>query len=167
VRLSAQDRVMINGGLALIHDARYNPNDVTSVAQMLINMGTPPRKAYDSAFKKFVEQVPSFHSKLQRLGAMVDASDIRTVAAYNVALTRYNETGDSAALQPIMATVARDIAQMAVHTGDAGFADFLTIPAPAPASPDASTANEEAPARAGWGPQGYRPSEAQATAPVA
>lgn len=101
------------------------------------------------------------------MGQLVDASDIRTVASYNVALTRYNETGDAAALQPIIATVARDMVQMATDTGDAGFADFLTIPAPAPIAPDVSTDSGSTPDRPGWGPQGYSRSEAQTVVPVA
>ena len=47
----------------------------------------------------------------------MDASDIPTLASYNVALSRYIETGDAADTRPIMATVMRDTGVMAARTG--------------------------------------------------
>ena len=166
MKLSSRDRAKVNGALCMIRDAGHNADAITGVALSIINTGTPIKLAYQRALDKFVEQVPSFRAPLQRLGQLVDASDIPTVAGYNVALSRYIETGDAADMRPIMATVTRDAAVMAARTGDAGFADGmgLTDTAPAPVAQPAPT--EDAPARPGWGPMGFRAADVQAPAPT-
>lgn len=150
----------------MIRDAGHNADAITGVALSIINNGTPIKLAYDRAFDKFVEQVPGFRAPLQRLGQLVDASDIPTVASYNVALSRYIETGDAADMQPVMATITRDAGQMAARTGDAGFADGLGLADQSPAPLADTPVAEAAPARPGWGPQGFRPQDVQAPAPT-
>jgi hypothetical protein len=113
--------------------------------------------AYDRAFNKFVERVPSFRAPLQRIGQLIENTDHQTLARYNVEMAQFIETGDRAHLDAIMPTVERDLAQMAEITGDAGFAEGLTDPTQTTA-PDAPSGP---PASPGHGQTGYRPSEAR------
>ena len=166
MKLSSRDRAKVNGALCMIRDAGHNADAITGVALSIINTGTPIKLAYQRALDKFVEQIPAFRAPLQRLGQLVDASDIPTVASYNVALSRYIETGDASDMQPIMATVTRDAAVMAARTGDAGFADGMGLSAPAPAPVADAPVQEAPPARPGWGPMGFRAADVQAPAPT-
>jgi hypothetical protein len=166
VKLSARDRAKTNAALAMVHDAGHNPDAITSVARDSMNIGTPIKLAYERAFNGFVKQVPAFHGKLQRLGQLIDAADDQTLAAYNIALRHYIETGDSAALDPVQATFAKGMADMAAQTGDAGFADLVAMPPPAPTAPAASTPTEAARTGPGWSATGYRPSDNQAVVPA-
>lgn len=167
--LSNRDRAKVNAALVMIRDAGHNPEDVTRIAQSIINTGAPTRQAYERAFNQFVEQVPAFLAPMQRLGQLIENTDLTTLARYNVGLERYIETGDAAALQSIMPTVQQDMATMAARSGDAGYADGLD---PAPATPAAPAAAAPAPvsnvpppvqppARPGWGSEGFSPAQAQ------
>jgi hypothetical protein len=160
MKLNSRDRAKVNAALVALHDAGHDTGEVTRVAEAIINTGVPSRQAYERAFNKFVERVPSFRAPLQRLGQLIDASDHATVARYNVALSRYIETGDPAAVQAVLPTLQQDMATMAVQTGDAGFAEGLgELPAPAPAPAGDSEASPNQ-ARPGWGALGYSPGSA-------
>ena len=158
MRASGRDRAVINGFLAMAQDAGHDVNAIISRAKVGLGIGTPPIKAYTRAFNEFTDAVPSFRGKLQRLTQMVDAADAGKLAAYNVALANYVESGDTSALAPIQATLKRDMDAMADRHNDPGFADLVAMP---PAAPAGSTHGEAAPARPGWshGMPGYRPSE--------
>lgn len=168
--LSRRDRAKVTAALVLLHDAGVDTAEVTRTAEILVNSGTPTRKAYDTAFTKFVQRSPSFRAPLQRLGQLIEASDDRTVASYNVALERYIATGDSSHLETVMPTVQKDMAAMAELTGDAGFAEGLGEVAAAPsttptpqAPPEAIGAASQA-SRPGHGPTGYSPSAVRSEA---
>jgi len=167
--LSKRDQAKVRAALVMIQDAGQDVGEVTRTAQAIINTGTPARQAWERTMNNFVERVPSFRAPLQRLGQLVDATDDRTIASYNVALSRYIDTGDRSSLQTLLPTVQQDMATMAQVTGDAGFADGLSDPAAAPATPAVSNAAQsiptDAPARAGWGPEGYRASAVPAATP--
>lgn len=159
MRLGTRERVKINAGLLAIHSEGYDPEAVTRVAEAMMNNGTPALAAYAHAFRQFSQSVPALAPGLQRIGQLVDATDDRTIAGYDLALTRYIDSGDPAALEPIAATVESDLQAMAERTGDAGFAEPVTILPSAP-TPDPAPAPAEARSGPGWTPEGYRPSEA-------
>jgi hypothetical protein len=148
----------------MLKDAGHDPAEVTGLAQKIINMGTPPRLAYERAFDAFVERVPSFHAPLQRLGQVIEASDNRTVSGYNVALERYMATGDPASVQAVLPTLQKDMATMATLTGDPGFADGLSDTL-APAPPETPTPSPTA-GRPGWGALGYSPGNSDTSVPA-
>lgn len=159
MKLNSRDRAKVNAALVLIRDQGHDVSEVTRVAEALINSGTPPRKAYERGFNKFVERVPTFHAPLQRLGQLIEASDHQTLAKYNVALSRYIETGEASHLQAVMPTVQQDMATMAQQTGDAGIADGLgdtPARAPATAPPAESLEESRTQSRPGHTPEGYR-----------
>ncbi|GAB5350371.1 hypothetical protein [Qipengyuania sp. 483] len=157
--LSRRDRAKVQAALVQLHDLNIDTGEVTGVAERLIGMGTPARKAYDTAFTKFTASHPHLHAPLQRLGQLIDATDDRTIASYNVALDSYISTGDPTALQSLMPTVAEDMRAMAVRTGDASFADGHP-----PAEPNVSepTSAARVPDRPGHGPTGFKPQGTQA-----
>ena len=157
--LSKRDSVKVKAALAELHHLGHNTAEVTDIAASLIRSGTPARKAYDTAFNKFVARVPSAHAPIQRIGQLIEATDTRTIASYNVALDNYIRTGDREALRPVVATVSRDLRTMAQRTGDAGFAEGLPD-LPQGAKPEGTPSQESTPDRPGWGAVGYRPSEA-------
>jgi hypothetical protein len=164
MNMTSRDRAKTNAALVMLKDAGHDPAEVTGLAQKIINMGTPPRLAYERAFNAFVERVPSFRAPLQRLGQVIEASDNRTVSGYNVALERYIATGDPASVQAVLPTLQQDMATMATLTGDAAFADGLSdtlTPAPAEASAPSPTE-----CRPGWGAHGYSPGNSDGSAPA-
>jgi hypothetical protein len=157
--MNSRDSLKIKAALAMLHDEGQDTAAVTGLAGTMIGNGTPPRKAYEAAFNRFVASNPSYQAPLQRLGQLVEATDTRTTASYSLALDRYIATGEKRHLDAIMPTVHRDAAEMARRTGDAGFADGLPdtpAQATAPAPAREALAPPPAPARQGWGPMGYQ-----------
>lgn len=149
--MNSRDKIKVQAALVLLRDNGHDPGEVTELAQTIINNGTPAEKAYERAFSAFIARVPSFQAPLQRLGHLVEASDVRTVSAYSHALKSYIATGNRAHLDAILPTVQQDMSEMARRTGDAGFADGLPDEAPQPVSAPVRAE----PTRPGWGPMGY------------
>ncbi len=177
--LSSRDRAKVNAALLEMHHAGYDTGQVTNLAATIMDMGTPPRLAYERAFNKFVERVPAFQAPLQRIGQFVEAADRPTLARYDLAMSNYISTGDRAHIEAIAPAVAHDMAALAQTTGDARFADALPendqqpadgrgwsvsgySPAVAASRPDAPIPTTGAPAMPGFGPTGYKPSAARA-----
>lgn len=157
--LSIRDSVKVKAALAELRHLGHDPAEVSDLAGRMVRMGTPVRQAYDTAFNKFVARVPSAHAPIQRIGQLIEATDTRTIARYNVALDNYITSGDPEALRSVAPTIKADMQAMAVRTGDAGFADGLTNAAQIAApQPEQGTA----PPRPGHGPEGFRPQEARA-----
>lgn len=123
-RLSSRDRAKVNAALLLIHDEGHNPDEVSGLAQRMMNNGTPVLKAYERAFEGFMQQHPGFRAPFMRIGQLMEASDERTVSGYNHALSTYIATGDNAAFDPIMDTLQQDLTALTARTGDAGFIDI-------------------------------------------
>ena len=157
--LSSRDRAKVNAGLLLLHDEGHDPDAVTRIAQASIDIGTPAVKAYERAFERFMQSHPGFRAPLMRVGQLMDASDSRTIAGYNVALEKYAETGDAAALEPVTATLQTDLAELATRTGDAGFVDgwgaVVESPSPSPAPALGAETLNMGGERPGWGLTGY------------
>ena len=143
--LTGRDRAKVSAALLEMHHAGHDTKQVTDLAQTLIGMGTPPRKAYDRAFAGFTEKVPSFVAPLQRIGQLIDATDNQTVARYGFAMQNYIATGDRAHIDAIAPVLRQDMVELAQRTGDAGLPENL---------PDAPAADPGAP-RPGHGPTGY------------
>jgi hypothetical protein len=161
--LSRRDRAKINAALVAINGEGYNPREVIGMAQAIMDTGSPPRVAYERAFNKFTQRNPGLASGLQRIGQFIDATDDRTLAGYNVALSRYIEHDVAAPMMAMLPAMQRDLMEMAARTGDAGFTEGLeAMPAPEPAPTPAA-----APSGPGWGAEGYRPSEAGTASPAA
>lgn len=164
-RLSNVDRAKVNAALVILHDDGRNTDDVTRVAQSLMNAGTPDVKAYETAFIKFLEREPAYRAHFMRVGQLIDASTPRTVAGYNLALTRYIETGDASSLNALQPSLEQDLIAMAAHTGDAGFVDGLDAPtAVAAATSSEAAVSDRAIAlghadRPGHGVMGFRPGD--------
>jgi hypothetical protein len=124
VTLSRRDSAKVNAGLLEIHHAGIDTAEVTDVARALMNTGTPPRQAYETAFGKFTAKRPEFQASLMRIGQLIEATDLPTLAHYTVAMARYIETGDYAEMEALAPTVQQDLSALAERTGDGGFAEM-------------------------------------------
>jgi len=162
MQLSSRDRAKVQAALVAIHSANRDTGAVTRMAEAIIKTGSPAKIAYARAFDDFAQRNPDLAAGLHRIGQLIDATDDRTVANYNVHFSRYIETGDGTALSAVLPTIQQDLIEMAARTGDAGFAEGVEAPTGAGASP-ASEAPSGGP---GWGPEGYRPSEAPPSSPA-
>lgn len=141
--------------------------------------GSPPLKAYEMSFAKWVAEDPTREAPLYRIGQLVDATDDRSIAAYTVALGRYFETGDDAELLAVMPMFLSDMHEMGARSGDGAFTEGLPTPdewAAATGTENASPTEQDtlvssvAPGRRdgpGWGSTGYSPSEKAAESRVA
>jgi hypothetical protein len=117
--LSSRQRATFKAALCLIRDSGHDVAAVNRDIQTRLGMGTPPRKAYEGALNGFVARTPGMLAPLQRAAKLIEASDDRTVARYNVALSRYIETGDDSAVNELAPMVAQDMVALAVRTGEA------------------------------------------------
>ncbi|WP_370178218.1 hypothetical protein [Alteriqipengyuania sp.] len=155
--LSRRDSAKVNAGLLEVHHAGIDTAEVTEIARAMMNNGTPPRQAYEAAFDKFATHRPEFRAPLMRIGQLIDATDLPTLARYNVAMSRYIETGDYAEIEAVAPIVQQDLTTMAAETGDAGFAEMAgTVAVAEPQSAPTSNAAQEA--RPGHTPIGFQPS---------
>ena len=155
--LTKRETAKVNAALLEIHHAGIDTGEVTNVAKALLNTGPPPRQAYETAFNKFAANRPDFRASLMRIGQLIEATDLPTLARYNVAMARYIETGDYDEFAKIAPEVQQDLSAMAERTGDAGFADMAGAFAvsEAPIAPEQPTAPEKGP---GHTHMGFQPS---------
>lgn len=136
--LTTRQRATFNAAMCLIHDNGHDVAAVERDIQARLGNGTPPRKAYEGALNSFVARTPSMLATLQRTTKLIEASDDRTIAQYNVALSRYIETGDESGMTALAPMIAEDMTALAVRNGDI-VPDF-------PAELDAIIAADTAPA---------------------
>jgi len=116
--LTRKQTATFNAALALIHSNGHDVHAVTRDVQARIGNGTPPKLAYERALNAFVDRQPDMLAPLQRTTKLIEASDDRTVAKYNVALSRYIETGDEGVMAGLATMIAQDVAQLAARTGE-------------------------------------------------
>ncbi len=115
--LTTRQRATFNAAMCLIQDSGHDVAAVNRDVQMRLANGTPPRKAYEGALNNFVGRTPSMLAPLQRATKLIDASDDRTVARYNVSLSRYIETGDDSGMTELAPMIAQDMTALAARDG--------------------------------------------------
>lgn len=116
--LTSRQRATFNAAMCLIHDSGHDVAAVERDIQARLGNGTRPRKAYEGALNNFVARTPSMLATLQRTMKLIEASDDRTVARYNVALSRYIETGDESSMNEIAPMIAEDMTALAARNGE-------------------------------------------------
>lgn len=116
--LTRRQTATYNAALCIIHDSGYDANGVTQQAQAIMATGVPASRAYERALNSFVDRTPDMLSPLQRVTRLIEATDDRTVAQYNVALSQYIETGDASAVEAIAGVIAQDMATLAASSGE-------------------------------------------------
>lgn len=117
--LTRRQTATYNAALCIIHDSGYDASSITRQAQEIMATGVPASRAYERALNSFVDRTPDMLSPLQRVTRLIEATDDRTVAHYNVALSRYIETGDASAVEAIAGVIAQDMAALAASNGEA------------------------------------------------
>lgn len=116
--LTRRQTATYNAALCIIHDSGHDANAVTQQAQAIMATGVPASRAYERALNSFVDRTPDMLSPLQRATRLIEATDDRTVAQYNVALSRYIDTGDPSAVEAIAGVIAQDMAALAASNGE-------------------------------------------------
>lgn len=117
--LTRRQKATYNAALCIIHDSGYDANSVTSQAQAIMATGIPASRAYERALNSFVDRTPGMLSPLQTVTRLIEATDDRTVAQYNVALSQYIETGDASAVEALAGVIAQDVTSLAASNGEA------------------------------------------------
>lgn len=117
-RLTQRQRVKVNAALSLIHSQGYDAQAVVSWAKEYQRTGYDARRAYQQALNEFAAGQPALAVPIGKLTRLVDASDVPTVAKYDVALSAYIATGDDNALAEIAPIIARDSVALAIKNGE-------------------------------------------------
>ena len=140
MNLTRKQTATYNAALCMILDHGHDLGAVTREVDARVRNGTPPRQAYERALNNFVDRTPSMLAPLQQVTKLIEASSIGTVAQYNVALSRYIETGDDSSLRALAPMIAQDMTDLAARNGEAApeFSeemDGLIANAPQPSAP--------------------------------
>ena len=90
--LTIKQRVKVNAALSLIHAHGYDAQTVVSWAQEYASSGYDVRRAYERALNDFGNNQPDTMAGLSKVTRLVEASDVATVAKYDVALAAYIAT---------------------------------------------------------------------------
>jgi hypothetical protein len=168
--LTNKQRVQINTALAIVHASGHNASDITTEAKAYQLQGHSHVKAYEYALSTFTRANPYMAPAIQKTIALVGASSDATVARYDHAVQRYNETGNDDAIEALAPMMAQDSVALAIRNGEITQADLanggietalgfapteamtaaaMTAPAPAApvaAAPVATPAAPQAPA---------------------
>jgi hypothetical protein len=81
--------------------------------------GVPVSTAFQRALNGFVDRTPGMLEPLQRITRVIEASDDFTVARYNVAMSKYIETGDESGINAVAPIMAKDMMTLAKQQGEA------------------------------------------------
>jgi hypothetical protein len=80
--------------------------------------GVPVSTAFQRALNGFVDRTPGMLEPLQRITRVIEASDDFTVARYNVAMSKYIETGDEGGINAVAPVMAKDMLTLAKQRGE-------------------------------------------------
>ncbi|WP_374577318.1 hypothetical protein [Phenylobacterium sp.] len=112
--LSIKQRVKVNAALSMIYAQGYDAQTVVTWAKDYEGMGHSPARAYQMALNEFAAGQPDLGVSLGKITRLVEASDVATVAKYDVALSEFISTGDDSALVALGPMIAQDSVALAV-----------------------------------------------------
>jgi hypothetical protein len=116
--LTHRQRVKINAALAIIHGNGGDASGVSKQAKASAINGVSLQQGYEAALTSFIRTNPAMADEITRTIAVIGASDDATVNSYHHALTEYNATGSTVAMQAMMPTMARDSVALAIRNGE-------------------------------------------------
>lgn len=116
--LTRRQTARFNAALCMLHDLGHDVSPITGEIRTLVGIGTPDASAFARALNRFVDANPSTAAPLRQITRLIDASDDRTVARYNIALDSYIATGDDSDLRSIAPNIARDMVELAARHGE-------------------------------------------------
>lgn len=122
--LTNKQRVAVNTALAIIHASGHNASAVTLEAKGYKAQGHTHVKAYELALDTFNQANPHMAKAVQRSITLVCASDDATVARYDHAVSRYNQTGNEDAIEALAPMMAQDAVALALRNGEITQADL-------------------------------------------
>jgi hypothetical protein len=116
--LTNKQRVQVNTALAIVHASGHNASDITAEAKAYQLQGHSHVKAYEYALSTFTRANPYMATAIQKTVALVGASSDATVARYDYAVQRYNETGNDDAIEALAPMMAQDSVALAIRNGE-------------------------------------------------
>jgi hypothetical protein len=138
--LTVKQRTKINAALCTIHDSGHDASAVTALARTIMATGVGPNTAYERALNTFADNNPAMLPVLSKIVRLVEASDVRTVAQYDAALSNYIATGDDSGLTALAPMIAEDMTALAIRNGEEPPEfDPELLQGAAPAEPQTST----------------------------
>ena len=121
--LTNKQRVQVNTALAIVHASGHNASDITAEAKAYQLQWHSHVKAYEYALSTFTRANPYMATAIQKTVALVGASSDATVARYDHAVQRYNETGNDDAIEALAPMMAQDSVALAIRNGEITAAD--------------------------------------------
>ncbi len=122
--LTNKQRVQINTALAIVHASGHNASAITQEAKGYQAQGHPHVKAYELALSSFTRTNAYMAPAIQKTIALVGASSDATIARYDHAVSRYNETGSDDAIEALAPMMAQDSVALAIRNGEITQADI-------------------------------------------
>lgn len=116
--LTTKQRAKANAALCLIHSQGGDPSAVTRLAAQYRSIGNDDRTAMELALSSYADGNPGLLPAMQRVTELIEASDDRTTAAYDQALSAFIQTGDDSALVAMAPTIQADALALAVRSGE-------------------------------------------------
>ena len=116
--MTIKQRVKVNAALSYIYSEGYDAQAVVAWAKDYMGMGYSPARAYQQALNEFAAGQPDIGVSLGKISRLVEASDVRTVAQYDAALSQFIENGDSTAIDALAPMIAQDAVALAVRSGE-------------------------------------------------
>ena len=116
--LTYKQRVQVNTALAIVHASGHNASDITAEAKAYQLQGHSHVKAYEYALSTFTRANPYMATAIQKTVALVGASSDETIARYDHAVSRYNETGNDDAIEALAPMMAQDSVALAIRNGE-------------------------------------------------
>lgn len=116
--LTHRQRVAVNAALAMVHASGRDASAITAEAKAYQAQGHTHLKAHETALTTFSQANPTMARAVQKTISLVSASSNETVDRYHYAITRYNETGNTDAIDALAPMIAQDSVALAIHNGE-------------------------------------------------
>lgn len=116
--LTVRQRTKINAALVTLHATGGDPNAVTAAAKKLIALGHQPAKSFEQAINQALQGNADLTQRVSRALDQIMASNDRTVAQYDQALSRFIQSGDHSNIAAVAPIATRDAVSLAVRNGE-------------------------------------------------
>ncbi|WP_293883047.1 hypothetical protein [Sphingomonas sp.] len=108
----------MNAALAIIHGNGHDASAVSRQAKASALNGMSLQQGYEAALNSFLQSNPTLANEIARTIAVIGASDDATVNSYDQAISEFNATGSTLAMQAMMPTMAKDSVALAIRNGE-------------------------------------------------
>jgi hypothetical protein len=116
--MTKRQGVQINALLSMIYSQGYEAQHVVDWARNYQREGYPMAKSYERAINEFIGGQPELGKAMQRMSALIQASDDTSIDKYEAALAQYIEHGDGSGIEALAPMMARDSVELARRNGE-------------------------------------------------